>query len=136
MTFFPHPRMVLQSNPEIKLLNTIEEKSVLLEELGLENLIIQPFSIDFSQLSAHDFVKEILVDALHIHKIIIGYDHRFGINRSANINDLIKFGKLYDFEVEQISAQEIADVEAYRGSERSYLQLKDNSVGQHHLLFL
>lgn len=110
MTFFPHPRMVLQSNPQIKLLNTITEKSDLLTSLGLENLIIQPFSLEFSQLSARDFVKIILVDALHIHKIIIGYDHRFGINRSANITDLIAFGKEFNFEVEQISAQEIEHV--------------------------
>ncbi len=110
MTFFPHPRMVLRGNSSVQLLNTIEEKTMLLGQFGLENLIVQAFDLSFSQLSAHDFVKEILVDALHIHKIIIGHDHRFGNNRSADITDLIAFGKQYNFEVEQISAQEIADV--------------------------
>ena len=110
LTFFPPPRMVLQENSEIKLLNTIEEKSNLLEKMGLSNLIIHPFDKEFSILTAEEFVKTILVDALNIQKIIIGYDHRFGRNRSANIDDLILYGKQYNFEVEQISAQEIDDV--------------------------
>lgn len=133
MTFFPHPRMVLRSNPEIKLLNTIEEKSMLLEALGLENLIIQPFNLEFSQLSARDFVKKILVDALQIHKIIIGYDHRFGINRSANINDLIGFGKEFGFEVEQISAQEIEDVSVSSTKIRKALTTGDVALANQYL---
>jgi riboflavin kinase/FMN adenylyltransferase len=109
LTFFPHPRMVLQEGSDVKLLNTMEEKIALLEEIGINNLIIHPFDKEFSRLTAEEFVKEILVDKLHIQKIIIGYDHRFGRNRTADINDLIHFGKEYGFEVEQISAQEIND---------------------------
>lgn len=107
LTFFPHPRMILQKGSDIKLLNSITEKSVLLEKKGIDNLIIHPFNKEFSCLTAEEFVKNILVDALNIHKIIVGYDHRFGKNRTANIDDLILYGKLYNFEVEQISAQEI-----------------------------
>lgn len=107
LTFFPHPRMVLQDNSDLKLLNTITEKIELLEKIGIENLIIHPFDESFAQLSAEEFVKTILVDHLHVEKIIIGYDHRFGKNRTANIDDLILFGKQYSFEVEQISAEEI-----------------------------
>ena len=110
LTFFPHPRMVLQKDSDIKLLNTIGEKKVLLEKLGVDNLIIHPFSQEFSRLSAEEFVKEILVDQLNIKKIIIGYDHRFGRNRTATIDDLIEFGNIYDFEVEQITAEEINEV--------------------------
>ncbi|WP_306566262.1 bifunctional riboflavin kinase/FAD synthetase [Flavobacterium lindanitolerans] len=110
LTFFPHPRMVLQGNSVIQLLNTIQEKAELLESIGLQNLIIHPFDESFSQLSAEEFVKTILVDQFQIKKIIIGHDHRFGKNRSADINDLIAYGKLYDFEVEQISAEEIDEV--------------------------
>ncbi|THD33115.1 bifunctional riboflavin kinase/FAD synthetase [uncultured Flavobacterium sp.] len=110
LTFFPHPRMVLQGNSVIQLLNTIQEKAELLESIGLQNLIIHPFDESFSQLSAEEFVKTILVDQFQIKKIIIGHDHRFGKNRSADINDLIAYGKIYDFEVEQISAQEIDEV--------------------------
>ncbi|MHC0439376.1 bifunctional riboflavin kinase/FAD synthetase [Flavobacterium sp. 3-210] len=110
LTFFPHPRMVLQEKSEIKLLNTIAEKTKLLEATGIENLIIHPFNESFSRLTAEEFVHSILVDQFQIQKIIIGHDHRFGRNRTANIDDLIAFGAEYGFEVEQISAQEIQDV--------------------------
>ena len=110
LTFFPHPRMVLNQDAKILLLNTIKEKTKLIEEIGIDNLIIHPFDTTFSELSAEDFVKKILIDQLNLGKIIIGYDHKFGKNRSADINDLIKLGKKYDFEVEQISAKEIDDI--------------------------
>jgi riboflavin kinase/FMN adenylyltransferase len=110
LTFFPHPRMVLQQDVAIKLLNTIDEKATLLENYGIDTLIIHPFDTAFSNLSAEEFVKDILVDQLNIHKIIIGYDHRFGKNRTADINDLISFGEKYDFEVVQINAEEINEI--------------------------
>ena len=110
LTFFPHPRMVLQKDADVKLLNTIEEKANLLSKTGLDNLVIHPFDQAFSRLTAEEFVKNILVDCFNITKIIIGHDHRFGRNRTANIDDLIAFSKIYGFEVEQISAQEINDV--------------------------
>jgi riboflavin kinase/FMN adenylyltransferase len=110
LTFFPHPRMVLQGNSDIKLLNTIDEKALLLEKAGVDNLIIHPFDQAFSRLTAEEFVSKVLVDAFHVKKIIIGHDHRFGRNRTATINDLELFGKQFDFEVEQISVQEINEV--------------------------
>ncbi|WP_281324484.1 bifunctional riboflavin kinase/FAD synthetase [Flavobacterium sp. IMCC34518] len=110
LTFFPHPRIVLQEESGIKLLNTLEEKIALLDKIGIQNLVIHPFDESFSRLTAEEFVKNILVDQFHIHKIIIGHDHRFGRNRTANIKDLKEFGKQYNFEVEEISAQEINEV--------------------------
>jgi riboflavin kinase / FMN adenylyltransferase len=110
LTFFPHPRMVLQGDNSLKLLNTIEEKIKLFSKIGIDNLIIHPFNKEFSRLTAEDFVKKILVEKLNIQKIIIGYDHRFGRNRSANIDDLIAFGEKYNFEVEQISVHEISEI--------------------------
>ena len=110
LTFFPHPRMVLQKDSDIKLLNTMIEKSDLLENFGLDSLIIHPFDKAFSDLSAEEFVVEVLVKKLNIAKIIIGHDHRFGHNRSANIDDLIAFGQKYNFEVEQILAEQIKEV--------------------------
>lgn len=107
LTFFPHPRMVLQEKSEIQLLNTLEEKTALLQNTGLDHLIIHPFDESFSRLTAEEFVSKVLVDQFHVKKIIIGYDHRFGRNRTANIDDLLVFGSLYRFAVEQISAQEI-----------------------------
>ena len=110
LTFFPHPRMVLQQNSDLKLLNTMDEKAELLEKEGVQHLIIHPFDHAFSRLTAEEFVKEILVDSLNICKIIIGHDHRFGRNRTANIDDLIRYGNEYGFEVEKISALEIDEV--------------------------
>ncbi|MBF6641652.1 bifunctional riboflavin kinase/FAD synthetase [Flavobacterium sp. J49] len=107
LTFFPHPRMVLQEGTEMKQLNTLNEKIALLDNLGVDHLVVHPFDKEFSRLTAEDFVRQVLVDTFKLKKIIIGYDHRFGRNRTADINDLIEFGHTYGFEVEQISAQEI-----------------------------
>jgi len=102
--------MVLQKDVDIKLLNTLEEKTQILDSLGLDYLIIHPFTEEFSRLTATDFVRDILVNSLKAKRVIIGYDHRFGRNRNANIQDLITFGNALDFEVEEIPAQEIDDV--------------------------
>jgi len=110
LTFFPHPRMVLQNKTSIKLINSISERQELLQQTGLENLIIHPFTKEFSRLTALEFVRDILVNQLYIKKIIIGYDHRFGRNRDATIDDLIEFGKTYNFEVEEIKVQKKDDI--------------------------
>lgn len=107
LTFFPHPRMVLQPDAEVKMLNTISEKAALLEECGIDNLIIHPFSREFSRLTAEDFVKDILVKRLNAGKIIIGHDHRFGRNRTATTKDLIRMGEEFGFEVEQITPLDV-----------------------------
>lgn len=110
LTFFPHPRMVLQKDTDIKLLNTIDEKIAIFESLGLDILIIHPFTKEFSRLSSSDFVNDLLVDTLKTKKIIIGYDHRFGRNRNADITDLKDYGERLNFSVEEIPAQEIEEV--------------------------
>ncbi|NER12909.1 bifunctional riboflavin kinase/FAD synthetase [Leptobacterium flavescens] len=110
LTFFPHPRMVLQQNTDLKLITTLSEKKSILEKTGLDQLFVHPFTREFSRLSALEFVRDILVEKLNAKKVIIGYDHRFGRNRTATIKDLIEFGSLFNFEVEQISAEEIDEV--------------------------
>lgn len=110
LTFFPHPRMVLQQNVSIELLNTIDEKSMLLEQMGLDYLIIHPFSKEFSRLTALDFVRDVLVNQLNTSKLIIGYDHHFGKNREGNIDQLREYSHLFDFKVEEIPAQDIDEV--------------------------
>ncbi|UPT71827.1 MAG: bifunctional riboflavin kinase/FAD synthetase [Flavobacterium sp. JAD_PAG50586_2] len=110
LTFFPHPRMVLQEDTEMKQLNTLNEKIGLLDNLGVDNLVIHPFDKEFSRLTAEEFVKEVLVGIFKVKKIVIGHDHRFGRNRTANIDDLITFGEIYGFDVEQISVEQINEV--------------------------
>tara|TARA_Y100001960_G_scaffold46107_1_gene46411 strand:+ start:164 stop:1090 length:927 start_codon:yes stop_codon:yes gene_type:complete len=110
MTFFPHPRMILNKSHEIKMIDTIDEKINLLEKTGLDNLIIHPFDNNFSKIRAKEFVEEILVKKLKIKEIIIGYDHKFGKDREASVEDLKKFGKDYMFTVKEIPAQEIDSI--------------------------
>ncbi len=133
LTFFPHPRMVLQGDSDIKLLNTINEKIDLLQGIGIENLVIHPFDEAFSRLTAEEFVKTILVDRLNIQKIIIGYDHRFGRNRTANIDDLINYGQQYGFEVEQISVQEINEISVSSTKIRQALSEGDMTLANDYL---
>ena len=110
LSFFPHPKMVLQNDNELKLINTIQEKEGLLNSLNLDYLIIKKFTKEFSRLSALEFVRDILVNKLNAKHIIIGYDHHFGRNRTANIEQLKEFGELYDFKVTEILAQDIDDI--------------------------
>lgn len=110
LTFFPHPRMVLQKDSGIKLINTIQERKEILEKTGIDHLIVHPFTKEFSRLTAQEFVRDILVNKLKAKKVIIGYDHRFGRNRGADIHDLREFGEVYGFEVEEIPEQDIEKV--------------------------
>ena len=110
LTFFPHPRMVLQKNSQIKLIDTLSEKETFLKELGVDTLIIHPFSKEFSKLSALEFTRDILVSQLKIAELFIGYDHRFGKNREATVVDLTALGKTYDFKVNIIPAQDVSTI--------------------------
>ncbi len=133
LTFFPHPRMVLQQDANIKLLNTLDEKVKILEQIGLDYLMIYPFSREFSRLSATRFVEQILVEGLHCKKVIIGYDHRFGRNRNADIKDLISYGKTFDFKVDEIPAQEIDAVSVSSTKIRKALEQGDIKTANSYL---
>ena len=139
LTFFPHPRTILQADSEMKQLNTLAEKTNLLSALGIYNLVIHPFDAAFSRLTAEEFVKQVLVDTFKIKKIIIGHDHRFGRNRTANIDDLIEFGNKFGFEVEEISAKQINEVSISSTKIRNALtegniELANNYLGYYYSL--
>lgn len=110
LTLFPHPRMVLQKDNSIKLLNTIDERIDILKSYGIAEVIVKEFTHEFANLSAEEYVKDILIDELNTKYIVVGYDHHFGKNRIANIEDLKKYAKTYNFEIKEISAQDIKDV--------------------------
>ncbi len=112
LTFFPHPRMVLfPDNKDLKLIDTIDERIEFLEKEGIDHLIIHPFSKEFSRLSSVEFVREILVNNLGTKKLVIGYNHQFGRNREGSFEHLKEFSTLYGFEVEEIPAKLIDDVD-------------------------
>tara|TARA_B100000965_G_scaffold343395_1_gene313068 strand:- start:143 stop:1081 length:939 start_codon:yes stop_codon:yes gene_type:complete len=125
LTFFPHPRMVLQKESNLKLIDTLEEKQNLLSELGIDNLIIQPFSKEFSKLTAIEFTRDVLVNELRISALMIGYDHRFGKNREASVEDLIRYGQSYNFEVNVIPAQDISSITVSSTKIRDAIKISD-----------
>ena len=110
-TFFPHPRMVIfPESHGLKLIQTQEEKLEKLKEMGLQNVIVFPFTFEFSRLTALEFVRDMLVNQLHVKKLVIGYDHQFGKNREGSIHFLRDVAETYEFEVIEIPAQDIAAV--------------------------
>lgn len=111
LTFFPHPRMVLYPEQnDLRLINTIEERIELLKETGVDHLIIHPFTKEFSRITSLYFVRDILVNKLNTKKLVIGYDHHFGKNREGSFEHLKEYGPVYGFDVEEISAQEIQQI--------------------------
>ncbi len=111
LTFSPHPRMVLfPDDHNLQLINTMDEKIKLLEKAGIDHLIIYPFTKAFSRTTSMQFVRDIIVNELKTHKLVIGYNHHFGRNREGSFEHLKEYAPLYGFEVEEISAQLIDHV--------------------------
>jgi len=110
LTFFPHPRTILNPNKPLKLINSVKERTELLNRSKVDNLIIHPFDKNFSELDPEKYVVEILVKKLKAKIILIGYDHKFGKNRTADITDLKIYGKKYGFKVIEIKAEEISNI--------------------------
>lgn len=111
LTFFPHPRMILHpEDTQLKLLNTIPEKIELLEAMGVDNLVITPFTRDFSNMSSDEFTRQVLVNSLGTKKLVIGYDHRFGKDREGSFESLSRSGSEYGFDLEQIPEQDLDDI--------------------------
>lgn len=139
LTLFPHPRMVLQKDTSIKLINTIDERIILLEKTGLETLVIQEFSQNFAELSALEFVKTILVSTLKIAELIIGYDHRFGKSREGNFQKLQELGEIYNFKVREISKQDISNItvsstKIRKAIENGEMEKANSYLGYHFML--
>jgi riboflavin kinase / FMN adenylyltransferase len=110
LTFYPHPRLVLFPDQPLRLLNTQEEKEMLLEKAGIDHLIVYPFTKEFSQLTSIEFIRNILVEKIGTKKLVIGYDHHFGRNREGSFEHLKEFGPVYGFSVEEIPAQDVDNV--------------------------
>lgn len=111
LTFFPHPRMILHPEDQnLKMITTMQEKAQLLEQAGIDHLIITPFTRDFSNQSPEDYIKKVLAEKIGTKKLVIGYDHRFGKDRKGSFKDLQELSRVYDFEVEEIPEQDVNDV--------------------------
>ena len=133
-TFYPHPRMVLfPESHGLKLLQTQTQKIERLKEFGLDNVIVYPFTKDFSQLTAIEFVRDFLVGKLKVQKLVIGYDHQFGKNREGTLEFLKDAGKEYGFEVIEIPAQEIDEVNVSSTKIRQAVQMGDIEMANAYL---
>lgn len=126
ISFHPHPRLVLfPANNPLRLLHALEEKIALLDTLGLDRLLLIPFTKDFSRTTSKSFIRDVLVGGVGMEKIVIGYDHRFGKNRGGGIEELRSFGKDLHFSVEEIPAQAIDDANISSTKIRNALQEGD-----------
>lgn len=104
-TFHPHPRMVLYPDSHsVRLIDTVEEKLAKLEHLGLDTVILFPFTKEFSRLSAVEFVRDVLVNRIGLSEMHVGYDHHFGKNREGSFTELVELGELYGFSVQETPA--------------------------------
>ena len=135
LTFFPHPRMVLQPDISMRLIQTIQEREKALENTGIDYLVIHPFSIAFSRLSADDYVKQVLVEQLNVRKVVVGYDHRFGRNRTASLEDMYHYADIYDFEVIEIDAKKIdstavSSTKIRKAIDNGNIELANSYMGQ------
>jgi riboflavin kinase/FMN adenylyltransferase len=132
-TFHPHPRLVLQPDMDLRMITTLEEKVDLLHTAGLDHLIIFPFTQEFSRTSSLEFVRNILVNAIGAKKLVIGYDHHFGRNREGTFAHLKEFGPVYGFEVEEIPAQDVNDVQVSSTKIREALALGQVKLAKQYL---
>jgi riboflavin kinase/FMN adenylyltransferase len=111
VSFYPHPRIVLGlDSTNLKFINTQERKVNLIEEAGIDYLVVIPFTKAFASLTSEEFIRDFIVEKVHPVKIYMGYNHHFGKNRQGSFDELVKMGEEYGFEVEQIGAQEANDV--------------------------
>ncbi len=133
-TFYPHPRMVLFPDSHgLKLIQTQREKLDKLKRFGLKNVIVYPFTHEFSRLTATEFVRDYLVNKLKVKKMIIGYDHQFGKNREGTLELLKDLAPIYDFQVQEIPAQDIESVNVSSTKIRKSLQNGDVSTATQYL---
>jgi riboflavin kinase/FMN adenylyltransferase len=123
VTFDPGPEEVLfeRSKDEIKLLNTLEEKAILLEAQGIDYLVIIPFSLAFSRTTSFDFVKSILVDQLHVKEFVMGYANQYGYGRDGDFLLMNKLAKTYHFIVNEVAMEDFRKLGVSSVRIRKYL---------------
>lgn len=122
ITFDQHPRKVLQSDYQPELLSTLDSKLLLLSKTKVDNAVVLHFDKEMAALSAHDFMQKVLCEKLHVKKLFIGYDHRFGHNREETFEDYVRYGKELGMEVVQNQAFVLNDIHVSSSVIRSFLK--------------
>jgi len=126
LTFEPHPKSVVQDSPHrTRLLTTLEEKLQILQNIGLERVIIAKFTREFSEMNYKNFVEDILLQGLRASCIIIGYDHSFGRNRAGNFRELENLSNLYSFNLKEVGPFKIGNQTVSSTRIRNYIDEGD-----------
>jgi riboflavin kinase/FMN adenylyltransferase len=134
LTYWPHPRLILQpEDNSLRLLTTLTEKVKLLEELGVDHLIFLPFTKELSQMSSEEFIRDILVEKIQTKTLVIGYDHKFGKNREGSFEYLQSHSHLFGFAIEEISRQDVDDLGVSSTKIRTALAQGDISTANKYL---
>jgi len=134
LTFYPHPRkVILNDQSNLKLINTKNEKIKLLEQYGLDHLFIHPFNEEFSRISPTSYVRDLLVNQLKTNHLVIGYNHQFGRNREGNLTLLRELSSIYDFNIEEISAQQINEIKVSSTKIRAAIEAGNIATANNYL---
>lgn len=135
-SFYPHPRMVIfPDQNDLKLILTQAEKIKKLQEAGLQNLIIHPFTKDFSKLSAFEYTRDILVNTINVNTVVVGYDHRFGKNREGDFELLQDYANMFDFNIDEIKAIDIDNISVSSTKIRNALEDGDIALANQFLTY-
>ncbi|MCF6332067.1 MAG: bifunctional riboflavin kinase/FAD synthetase [Draconibacterium sp.] len=133
-TFYPHPRLVTSPDEtNLRLLTTLDEKIKLFEKSGIDHLIIYPFNKEFSELTYSEFVKQVLVDKMKTHCLVVGYDHKFGKNREGGFEYLKKCATQHNFEIEKLEALSVNEENVSSSKIREILQFGNIKLANHFL---
>jgi riboflavin kinase/FMN adenylyltransferase len=141
LTFDPHPRKVIfPSQSDLKLITLVDEKLDLLENYGVDVAVVYPFDKKFSSIEPQEYIEEILVKSLKVKYLVIGYDHKFGKNRSGDIKVLQQYSKKYGYKVEEIDAMDIDHIaisssKIRHAIEEGNIELANNYLGHYFFLY-
>lgn len=136
-TFYPHPRLVISNDDnKLRLITTLEEKTMQLANAGIDHMVVYPFSKEFAALTYREFIEQILVDKMGIHTLVVGHDHHLGRNREGSYDKIVELSKQLKFDVQKIDALIIDEVDISSSKIRNALQAGEiekvnNYLGYH-----
>ncbi|TAJ14639.1 bifunctional riboflavin kinase/FAD synthetase [Marinilabiliaceae bacterium JC017] len=140
LSFWPHPRVVLNKDAEkLRFLTSLEEKTRLIAETGIDHLILLPFTKELSQKTAEEFIEEILVKQIKVHHLVVGYNHRFGKGRQHNFEHYQAFARKFNFEISRVDPVEVEGLHTSSSTVRQYLsqgniRVANTILGYHYQL--
>jgi riboflavin kinase/FMN adenylyltransferase len=133
-TFYPHPRITLSENhADLRLITTLKEKTTLLEKAGIDHLVVFPFTHEFASLHYDEFIKEILINKMHLHTLVVGYDHKLGRNREGSYQNIVKLSQQLNFGVVQTETFDVDGINISSSKIRHALQKGNIKMANHYL---